>query len=71
MLCWGGVWAWRGQVMFWGGGSQIGGGGRGQATGTIVPTHSGSKALSFCAWRDLEGAPTGPPTSPCPEQDGR
>lgn len=55
--------------MFWASRSQVGGGGRGQATGTIVPMHSSSNALSFCAWRDLEGPPTGPPASLCPEQD--
>lgn len=69
MLRWGGTWAWRGQVMFWASGSQVGGGRRGQATGTIVPTHSSSNALSFCAWRDLEGPPQAPQPHPCPEQD--
>lgn len=41
----------------------------GAGDGRHVPIHRGSKALSLRAWQDLEGAPTGPPASTCPEQD--
>ena len=58
--------------MFWVVGARLvgaGGGREGAGDGRHVPTHRGCKALSLCAWQDLEGAPTGPPASTCPEQD--